>query len=326
MFNKFYKTIAFKTVFSVIVSFLVAFVCIFTGSSIIKKESLAKLNYIVEQNTHTIEIPFQLFEKSSDNLSQIISNLIEIKQNKIDYLIKNGYKKQLDNEIRKFFTTNENIEQIYLHLDKKYSLSPLKNEFYFDNKQFENFNPKNSENLFFQKQFYLKREVNITEYKDSNGFWSNSFIDKNSNKYMISYKKLIKYNDQNIGYMLIKISINNYLNSMKNYNTYKDASSFFIDGHFCFISNEKLYKNMEKNTDFKNQLKQKLNKNHRGIIFYKNHQTAMIAGFEKMGNGLIYVITAPKKEIFQPEQNLQFLIGSVFALGIMFYVLIILNI
>jgi len=326
MLKAFYKNVDLKTIFSIIISFLVGFVCIFTGSTIIKKESLSKLNYIVEQNTHIVEIPFQLFEKSSDNLTQIISNLIQIKQNRKDYLVKNGYKAQLNSEIRKFFTTNENIEQVYLVLDKDHSLNPPKTEFYFNNKQFEKFNPKNKEDLFLKKLLYTSIEKKTEDYKSFGGLWSNSFLDPDTNKYMISYKKFITYENKNIGYIIVKISIDNYLNHMANTNVFKNDFSFFIDNHFCFISNETAFKKLENNKEFLEKFKQSINKNHRSIIYYKNGKTPMVSGFEKMSNGFIYVITASEKEIFSQEQNLRFLIASIFAMGVLFYILIILNI
>jgi len=314
MFDNFSKSIFIRIICSVFAALLIGVVCIFTGSSIIEKESTNKLKYLTENNASKIEIPLEIIEKTSDNLSYIISHMAYTKKIRSNSSYSVDYVEELDAIIKKFSTGHSNLIGIYVYLTPEYS---------FDKKQNTYFYAKSSLTGTLKKQKIEKFEEKDFK-KDVEEMWSEPYIDKLSGLYAISFEKPIILNNKVIGFTRINISLSDIMKILSNIKIYKNGQSFLFDNCYCVIFGSKNIK--QNNKLLLKLLAEKLKTEDSGIINFKQNNVEMVSGFLKLKTGFTYVITAPKDDVFEQKYHLQRLITGIIFMGALLVVLIVLNI
>ena len=326
MFDNFSKSIFIRTICSIFAALLIGLVCIFTGSYIIEKESLNKLKYLIENRSYQIEEPFEIVEKSADNLSYILSNMAYAKKINGNSHYSANYIEQMDSIIKKISNCHNNLIGIYVYLNPEYSFDKEQNTYFYvksalkDTLKKQKVDKDIKDNL---KNLY----INIK--KDDQGIWGDPYIDEFSGLYAISYAKPIILNNKLIGITKVNISMTDLVKFLSDLKVYNNGYAFLLDKNDSVIScpKRKTSKNIEKNNKLLlNLLNEKLKKENNGIISYKQNNIEMISGFFKQENGFIYVITAPKDEVFEQKYHLQRLITGIIFMGIILIILIVLNI
>ena len=116
---------------SVFAALLIGVVCIFTGSHIVEKESLNELRYLTENQAYKLEAPFEVIEKSANDMSYVISNMADIKKIKGDSFYSANYIEQLNNIIKKFSNCHNNLLGIYLYLVPEYDFNKKQNTYFY---------------------------------------------------------------------------------------------------------------------------------------------------------------------------------------------------
>ncbi|HBG48710.1 MAG TPA: hypothetical protein DDW90_04265 [Cyanobacteria bacterium UBA9971] len=317
MFDNFSKSIFIRIICSVFAALLIGVVCIFTGSHIIEKESAKKLKYLTENNAYKIEIPLEIIEKTSANLSYIISHMVYTKKIQGDSPYSVDYVEELDAIIKKFSTGHSNLIGIYVYLTPEYS---------FDKKQNTYFYAKSSLTDTIKKQKIEKeKEAPLKKFKkDVEEMWGEPYIDKLSGLYAISFEKPIILNKKVIGFTRINISLRDIMKILSNIKIYNNGQSFLFDNCYCVIFGPK---NIQQNNKLLLKLlTEKLKTEDSGIINFKQNNVEMVSGFLKLKTGFTYVITAPKDDVFEQKYHLQQLITGIIFMGTLLVVLIMLNI
>ena len=325
MFNNFSKSIFIRIMCSVFAALLIGVVCIFTGSYIIEKESLNNLNYLTEKNSYKIEAPLEVMEKTIENLSYILSNIASTKKVEDDF----SDIEQLDNIIKRFSNSHNDLIGIYIYLAPEYSFNKKHNT-YFYAKSSRN-GTLQSQKVEKDKDDYLK--TLLIDDKTINNY--NEFLKLAKNDYEVllnymSYIKPIVLNNTIIGFTVVSIEIEDLIKSLPNLKVYKKGYTFLLDNCNCLMESNKKgedpKKFKENNKAVLNLLKDKIKKEKNGIINYKQNNIEMILCFAQIKNDFTYVITVPKDEVFQQKYQLQRLIAGIIIMGIFAVILIVLNI
>ena len=322
MFDNFSKSIFIRIICSVFAALLIGVVCIFTGSHIIEKESANKLKYLTENNAYKIEIPLEIIEKTSDNLSYIISHMAYTKKIQGDSPYNVDYVEELDAIIKKFSACHSDLIGIYVYLTPEYS---------FDKKESTYFYAKSSLKGVIKKQKIEKdKEDPLKKFKkDTEKMWSEPYVDKLSGLYAISFEKPIILNNKLIGFTRINICLRDIVKILSNIKIYNNGAIFLLDSNYSVIScpKNKEAKNIQQNNKLLLKLlTEKLKTEDSGIINFKQNNVEMVSGFLKLKTGFTYVITAPKDDIFEQKYHLQRLIIGIIFMGAVLVVLIVLNI
>jgi len=326
MFNNFSKSIFIRILFPVFAALLIGVVCILTGSYIIEKESLNKLKYLSENQAHGLENYIETLEKTADDLSYIISNTADIKKTKGDSFYNVDSVEQLESVIKKYSNRYNDIIGISFYLFPEYSFDKKQNTYFYAKSSLKGVLEKQKVEK--NEEIYLKN-ICINFQNDYKGLWNEPFVDKFSGLYAISYEKPIILNNKIIGISKVNISLNEIVKFLADIKTYNEGHAFLLDKkyHVITCSTHKTTNIIENNNKLLlNLVPDAIEKENNEIISYKNQNIKMIASFNHLEDGFIYVVNAPKNEVFEQKYHLQRMIIGIIFMGLFAVILILLNI
>lgn len=320
------KIIITIVVCCILIATIVGTTCIVKSIGVIKDEAKGKIMNIASSKGNEYSIQTLKIENSLTELSNIISNSIDItKINDADYV--STYENGLTSIIQSLGSSNNGIIGLYINFnpnltggeqpfDISYNYDEAKKttDIEFNSYTFEDYNENNEDLSWYYNPI-----------KANKGVWSKPYVDSESDINMISYTSPIYCNDQLVGVAGIDISFEHLKELILNTKVYDSGNAFLLDSDYTFLVDNETTSDDSLNAlenAASTSIADNIKNNESSVLETTYNGEKLLIGYYPLSNGQIIGIKVPTSEVFKSMYTLIFIIVSVIAVGVIISIII----